>query len=239
MRCQLASFLTLAFAVLVTAAVADGPNKPAPAEPLVREEFETNDTGGVNTKLGSARGLFLEVDALKAGAQIRKAAEELRGIATTAADETSEELHLAAHELDRLAKRIEQKSVRSVQELDATFTRTFHLLARHHIEKAKQSWFDREHRPAGQRLRAATDSFENALKASGDRANDAAVETIKESRVVSGKLVEGSGYAVDEVGHAFEGLGKQITGLGERIESPEHRRSRESSPSKPKASSNK
>jgi len=150
----------LAFAALATSALGENPQKPAAADPLVKE-----------------------------GAQIRKAAADLCGIANTAAD--------------------------------ATFARTFHLLARNHIAQAKQSWFDREHKPAGQRLRAAADSLENALKASGDRANDAAVATIKESRLVSGKFVEGGGYAVDEAGHAFEGLGKQITGLGERIESPD------------------
>jgi hypothetical protein len=224
----------LAFAALATSAMGENPPKPAAADPLVKEEFSTSDLGGVNTTLGSARGLFLEVDAFKAGAQIRKAAADLRGIANTAADETSEEFHKAAHELDHLAARVEEKSVRSVHELDATFARTFHLLARNHMAKAKQSWFDREHKPAGQRLRAAADSLENALKASGDRTNDAAVATIKESRLVSGKLVEGSGYAVDEVGQAFEGLGKQITGLGERIESPDKKASRASSAVKPR-----
>ena len=38
-----------------------------------------------------------------------------------------------------------------------------------------------------------------------------------DSRVVSGKLIRGTGYAVDEVGQAFEGLGKQVESLGDRV----------------------
>lgn len=208
--------------VSVLAATTEEPAVPR-TDSLVREEFETSDTGSIGTSLGAARGAFVDVDPANAGAQIRRAAEQIREAAAMVADDSRASLHEAAHELDKLAKQVEEKSVESVHEVDQAFARTFHALAAHQIQLGHRLWQNREHRRAGRRLRVAADHLETAFKASGQRMNTAAAEAINESRMVSAKLVEGSGYAVDDVGRVFEGLGKQVEAFGARMEPPARR----------------
>lgn len=40
----------------------------------------------------------------------------------------------------------------------------------------------------------------------------------KDSRLISGKLIEGTGYAMDEVGSGFETIGHAIDRLGAKVE---------------------
>jgi hypothetical protein len=127
-------------------------------------------------------------------------------------------LREAAHGLESLAERVEERSAESIRELDSAFARSFHALALHQLETGQRSWRARHYRYAGHRLRAAADNLEAALKSSGERMNLAAEEAIRESRLVSAKLVEGSGYAVDDVGRAFERLAQQLEIVGARME---------------------
>lgn len=220
MRFARHALIVLAFFSTTCGAWAQDPQEAgsAKSDSFIREEFSVSDSGKINTSLGTARGIFLEVDATRAGEQIRHTAKQLREATAGVADDSRTYLQTAAHDLDKLAKRVEEKSVKSVQELDQGFARTFHALALHNIRAGYGSWQGREHRLAGHRLRAAADNLEVAIKSSGQRMTSSAEEAIKESRLLSGKLIEGAGYAVDDVGLVFEGLGKQVENLGERME---------------------
>ena len=167
--------------------------------------------------MSAARQAFIDVDVPTSSAQIRKAAHALRDTASSATEGTRDALHQAATELESLGRRVENRGAESVAELDRVFARAFHALARHHQEMALKHWRDGDPQQAGHRLRAAADSLESVAAASGQRLNDAGREVVRESRVVSGKLIRGTGYAVDEVGRAFEGLGKQVESLGDRV----------------------
>ena len=220
MKASRALFVVAVPVVLLAASsFAANPNDPPPSsDSLIREELPETKQETFGSSLQGARGAFLEVDRAKAGEQIRKAAAQLREAAATVADNSRASLHKAAEDLDHLATRVEQRSVKSVHELDHAFARASHAMARHHLEVGKQSWRDREHKRAGWRLRAAADNVELAVKWSGHQVSAAAQEAVKDSRFVAGKLVEGGGYAVDEVGRAFERLGKQVEVLGEKME---------------------
>jgi hypothetical protein len=198
----------------------DPPAIQAQTDSLIREEFATDDTG---MALQSARGAFLEVDAAKAGERIRTAAKQLRDHAATLAVDSRDSLHEAAHDLDKLAVRVEERGIQSVREFDNRLARAFHTIAQHHVDSGRVAWQAREYRLAGRRLRAAADNLETALRFSGQRVSDATQETIRGSRMISAKLIEGSGYAVDDVGRAFEGLGREVENLGAQMQPPARR----------------
>ena len=180
----------------------------------IHEEIESADP---SNPLSAVRRAFIDVDVPTSSGQIRKAAKMLRDTAESATDETRDALHKSAMELESLGQRIEKRSVESVVEMDRVFARAFHALARHHHEVGQRHWRDHQPTQAGHRLRAAADNLERATTATGQRLSDGARDVVHESRLVSGKLIRGTGYAVDEVGRAFEGLGKQVENLGDRV----------------------
>lgn len=212
-------FAALVFDVLLGAWGSAAPNDPPPrSDSLIREELPETELGNFGSSLQAARGAFLEVDLTRAGEQIRQASKWLRDAAENVADDTRTSLRAAAHNLDHLAKRVEQRSVDSVHELDHAFAGASQAMAQHHLDVAQKSWQKREHKQAGWRLRAAANDVELAARWSGQQVSAAAQEAVRDSRLVSGKLVEGTGYAVDEVGRAFERLGKQVEAVGENLE---------------------
>ena len=66
--------------------------------------------------------------------------------------------------------------------------------------------------------RAAADNLEHAAQLSGRELQVATKSVTAESRLISGKLVEGMGYGVDEVGKGFERLGSQVETVGRGLE---------------------
>ena len=115
----------------------DPPAIQAQTDSLIREEFATDDTG---MALQSARGAFLEVDAAKAGERIRTAAKQLRDHAATLAVDSRDSLHEAAHDLDKLAVRVEERGIQSVREFDNRLARAFHTIAQHHVDSGRVAW---------------------------------------------------------------------------------------------------
>ena len=45
----------------------------------------------------------------------------------------------------------------------------------------------------------------------------ATAEIAKNSRVISSKLIEGTGYVIDEIGAGFETVGREIERVGARV----------------------
>ena len=70
----------------------------------------------------------------------------------------------------------------------------------------------------GDGLRMAADNLERLTSTTGHRLGAAAHEAVRESRTVSGKLIEDGGNATDEVGKVFESLGKQVEAAGRSVE---------------------
>ena len=187
---------------------------------LVEEELWTNLAQEPERHMGYAREAFLMVDARTAAAELRHAATHLRISAGGAAHESKRALLQSAHELEDLAVRTERGTVKSVGEFDLTFSRALHVLARHHYVQATKAWEAQEARRAGQHIRAAADNLEWAAARAGQSTQAATREVIKDSRLLSGKLIEGTGFVVDEVGMGFEKFAKQVEHLGQKIENP-------------------
>jgi hypothetical protein len=217
------------FAFFAVAAVFSGdlayaadPSEPLPAPPtghfIIQEELWTDLADEPGQHMERAREAYLKVDAADAAAELRKAATYLKISAAQAAAGTKRTLLRSAMELEMLAKRVETGTVNSVGELDAATARALHALAHHHCVLAEKSWVQRETRCAGKQMRAAADNLERAAARTGETLRSATRAVARDVRVISGKLVEGTGFVVDEVGRGFTSLGKQVETVGKGIE---------------------
>ena len=204
---------------LATASEPDSAGSPASSRPAStpRPIIDANslDPG---RPLSAARDLFFQFEIRAAAAKIRQGASEVRTAARDAATDAKQSLNATADELETLSQRVEAGSIKTVEELDRPFARAYHSLAQHHYLAGQRLWRAREHQLAGRRLRVAADNLERAAAAAGHRLSSTADAAVRESRLLSEKLIEGAGYATDDVGKTFESLGKQVETVGQNVE---------------------
>lgn len=167
--------------------------------------------------LSRARDAFLVMDARIAAAEMRKAAVHVRVAAEHALERSKRSLTHSEHELEQTAHRIETGMVKSVEELDLVAARALHALANDQYAKASDAWRKRELRRSGQFLRSATNNLERAAARTDATMRAATAEVAKDSRLISGKLIEGTGFVMDEVGAGLESVGHQIEKVGSRV----------------------
>ncbi|MEI8020819.1 MAG: hypothetical protein WCH39_21625 [Schlesneria sp.] len=167
--------------------------------------------------ISRAREAFLMADAKTAAAELRKVAVHLRIASAHASERVKKGLAHSDHELTTLARHIENGTVKSVEELDAATARALHALADYQYVRAAEAWRKRETRVSGQYLRAAADNMERAAARTDVRMRAASAEIAKNSRVISSKLIEGTGYVIDEIGAGFETVGHEIERIGARV----------------------
>lgn len=206
-------------ALFALAAPGDGPAvEVPPGHFLIHEELWDDLADEPGRHMDRAREAFLEVDAREAAAEMRKAATYLKITAGQAAAATKRALLRSAHELDVLAHGVEAGTVKSVSELDHAFARAAHALSHHHCAMAERSWAAEQTARAGKQLRAAADNLERAAARTGKALQTATGDAVKDARIVSGKLVEGTGFVFDEIGKGFAAFGRQIENVGKGIE---------------------
>jgi hypothetical protein len=210
--------------ILTVPASAADPEPPAapqaapPGHFLVHEELWDNLADEPGRHMDRAREAFLEVDAREAAAELRKTATYLKITAAQAAAATRHALLRSAHELESLAHAVEAGTVKSVSELDAAFARASHALSHHHCVMAERSWAAEQTARAGKQLRAAADNLERAAQRTGKALQTATGAAVKDARIISGKLVEGTGFVFDEIGKGIARFGKQVESTGKTIE---------------------
>ena len=167
--------------------------------------------------ISRAREAFLMADARTAAGELRKVAVHLRIASAHASERVKRGLAHSEHELTTLARHIESGTVKSVEDVDAVTARALHALADYQYVKAADAWRKKEARVSGQYLRAAADNMERAAARSDARMRAATAEIAKNSRVISSKLIEGTGYVIDEIGAGFETVGREIERVGARV----------------------
>lgn len=215
------SFSLASAAVASVAMAEDNASKATPQAPigfvLIDEDQWHLMSDEPDRHIGRAREAFLMADAKTASAELRKATVHIRIATGHAAERGKKNLARAEHDMDQLAKRIEAGTVKSVEELDATTSRALHALADYQYLKAAEAWRKREARVSGHYLRAAVDNMERAAARTDARMRTMTAEVAKDSRLMSSKLIEGTGYVIDEVGAGFETVGHELERVGARV----------------------
>lgn len=216
----LASLVSLVSFTTVEAQTTPAPgNRPhVPAGYLLIDEEQWDLLSDEPSRhLGRARDAFLVMDARTAAAEMRKAAVHVRVAAEHALERSKRSLTHSEHELEQTAHRIETGMVKSVEDLDLVTARALHALANDQYAKASDAWRKRELRRSGQFLRSATNNLERAAARTDAAMRTATAEVAKDSRLISGKLIEGTGFVMDEVGAGLESVGHQIEKVGSRV----------------------
>lgn len=194
------------------------PPQVPPGQFLVHEELWTELADEPARSMEHAREAYLAVDVRDAAKALRKAATYLKISAGQAGAASKHALQHSARELESLAQRVEAGTVKSVAELDAVSARALHALSHHHCLLAERSWAAEETRATGRQMRAAAENLERAAARTGKAVQTATHNVASGVRVISGKLIEGTGFAIDEVGKGIAALGGQIDNVGKRIE---------------------
>ncbi|MBS0206970.1 MAG: hypothetical protein JSS49_29190 [Planctomycetes bacterium] len=209
------------FATFAMAQDAGPPTQPpkSPRGYLLIEEEQWNTLSDEPARhMGLARDAFLMMDARNASAELRKAAVHVRVAAGHATERTRQALSKSEHELERLAKQAEAGTFNSMEEFDRVTTRALHALATDQYAKATDAWRKKEVRKAGQFLRASANNLEHASARAGASIKNTTAVIVKDTRQISGKLIEGTGYVFDEIGSGFETFGNAIERMGTQVE---------------------
>jgi hypothetical protein len=213
--------LSMGFAASISQAQSDVIQIPTEAAPpgyvMIEEDrwFLMADEPG--NHVGRAREAFVMMDARKAASELRKAALQIRMAASGAGETAKRNLIRSEHELQKAAQKIEEGTLASVDELDVITARALHTLSSYQYVKAEQAWQKKKVQQAGHYLRASADNIERAAAKTESRFRAATSEVARESRVLSGSLIEGTGYVVDEVGAGLERIGHQIERVGAKV----------------------
>ena len=228
--------VAIVIALIISGTGLRGCKKSAQAEELGKEQTkptapETPQTWGdveedvwidfvdqPGEKFHKARESFLKKDFKNAAAEIRKGAAFLKLEAARSTKEGKELLMSSVYELKKLAKDVDAGEVTSAKMLDEAFARAHHALARHHHIKATEYHAKGEMSKMGHALKAAATHLEHGLAWSGHKLEAGTVEVLKETGLVAGKLIEGTGWVASGVGKAIDEIGKEIAKLGRMVE---------------------
>jgi len=172
---------------------------------------------GLDKDFQKARESFLKKDLNASAAAIRKGAAYFKSLEQQAKEKGKQTFLTSQEELENLAGRVEKGTVKSVKEIDRTFARASHALARYHYDRAKESWAMKEASRTGQELEAAGAHLESAVKQVGGKVESSAGKVIQDTRLLAGKLLQGSGWVNTEVEKGIKDLGVEITKLGETV----------------------
>jgi hypothetical protein len=163
----------------------------------------------------NAHRSFLAHDYEKAAQEIRKGEAFVKLEAGRTSGEVEYSLNSSAEELEKLAVDTQRGMVKNVGDADNSFRRADRALAQSHQLKAKERWAKKETVSAGYEMKAGALLLEQSADWAGSEARAGVSEVVRDTKVLAGKLTEGSGYAVEEVGKGINELGKAITDLGQ------------------------
>jgi len=164
----------------------------------------------------NAHQAFLAKDYEKAAQEIRKGEAYVKLEAGRASGDVNRSLNSSAQELEKLAVDMQKKGANNLGEMDNTFRRADRALAQSHQIKAKERWSKKETVRAGYEMKAGALLLEQSAEWAGSEAKSGVSAIVENTRMLAGKVTEGSAYAVEEVGKGIDDLGKAISNLGEK-----------------------
>ncbi len=164
---------------------------------------------------------FMKRDFKAAASELRKAAAFVKLESARATVDGKKLLVSSYHELDELAKKVENGTVTSVKDLESVFAKTHQALTKHYYLKAVEAEGEKNAKAAGHHLKSAVTQLEHGFSWAGHKLEAAALATVKEIRILSGRLIEGAGWVPDKIGSAIKWIGKEVEKLGNKIEGKE------------------
>jgi hypothetical protein len=202
------------------AAVAAQTPSVTPGKVLVEEEILVGFVDEPNHHFGLARKAFLAKDYATASAELLKCAGFVKVETMRASGEDRRMLENAVIRLAELAEAIKGGTIDSVEKLDSAYAHAELALAFHHEVKAQEFWKAKNHKSAGQDLKAASRHLENSMKYAGEKTETDAKAIIKDANDLGQKLVEGTAIAADKAGKAMQDLGAKIEEWGKKTKAP-------------------
>jgi len=184
---------------------------------LVEEDVIVTFANEPKKSFRTAVGDFLNRQMRAAAAEIRKGAAYLKLEAARASGDAKKVLIDSVQELEKLANDVQKAAVADLKELQNAFARAEYALARHHYLKAVELRAKGDGQKTGRELQAAADYVDSGQVWLTQKMHEGVSDVVNEARLVSAKMVYGSGAAADEVGRAFEGLGKELDKFGSTV----------------------
>jgi len=152
----------------------------------------------------------LKNNASEASVQICKAAVLLKEEANQAQGRSRQWILESYQELEELSARVQKGAVKTVEELNNTFSRAHAALADYYRQRASDSWTKKTVSEMGQALNEAALHLESAWEWSKKKADKASEATIDSAKQVSKKIAQGSGWASKEISKSIAALEREI-----------------------------
>ena len=206
--------------ITVSISMADESKKPdtKPGWVVIEEDIFYVFDDEPSAYFYNAHESFMKRDLQATARELRKAAAFVKLASSMATAEGKKGLDSSYQELNKLADDVEKGTISSVKDLEAVFARTHYALAKHYYLKAVEAQGKKKAEETGHFLKSAAIHLEYGFAWAGHKLEADAVASIKEIRVLSGKLIEGTGWISDEIARAITWIGKEIEKLGSKIE---------------------
>ena len=187
------------------------------AQTPVSVAAEATSSTSMEQNFQKSKQHFLQKDMKAAADEIRKGAAYLKSEADAATGKGKEALTTSYRELEKLAGDVEKGAVTSVKKLDAAFARSYKALATNAHVKSTEAWAKKEINNTGKNLETAADSLERGFSWTGEKMKVGTKKVIEESRDLSKKLKEDTGWASDKVSKSLKNMGNEIEQFGKRV----------------------
>ena len=192
---------------------------------LVDEEMWSELMDEAGRHLDRARDSFLQGHTRMAATELRKAAIMMRIDAAHGEDAVDRQMIKSAGEIEHIVSGLRNgQSTDTIEDIDAVSSRAFAVLARHEQAKAAMAWSQHHSHRSGRYLLAAADNLERSAARARIELSTSTRQAIRNARNLSGRLVEGTGFAIEELGKGIDVLGHQIEKLEQSILHPHSQR---------------
>ena len=165
-----------------------------------------------------AKKHFLQGDKESAVKEIQKATAFLKLQEGRATAEGKKTLVISIAELKRLSENIEKGVAVSDEDLDKAFARAHLALTKHYLSKTMEQNAKEDAKKAGYDLKAAADNLEYAVKWTGDKVDEGLETGVREARILSGKMIKGTGWVAEKVSNAMEYIASESEKLSKKVQ---------------------
>ena len=205
--------------VNVGSAVAAGANYPdaRPGWVMVREGVLDAFNDEPTTYFYNARENFMKKDLQGAARELRKGAAFIELESSRATTEGKAVLVSSYKELNKLADDVEKGTITAAKDFDEVFARAHQALAKHHYLKALEAQGKKDVTMTGRFMESALIHLEDGFAWSGHKLEAGSIAALRDTRLLSGKLIKGIGWVPEEVGKAITWIGNEIRKLGDKI----------------------